>query len=62
MGGIIPQQDIPGLMEKGVSGVFGPGTPLEEVTEFTFEQVAMAKAEKMAEQAMSDMANKASNI
>ena len=23
LGGIIPQQDIPGLMEKGVSGVFG---------------------------------------
>ena len=40
LGGIIPQQDIPGLMEKGVSGVFGPGTPLDEVTEFTFEQVA----------------------
>ena len=62
LGGIIPQQDIPGLMEKGVSGVFGPGTPLDEVTEFTFEQVALAKAEEMAEQALSDMANKASNI
>lgn len=62
LGGIIPQQDIPGLMEKGVSGVFGPGTPLDEVTEFTFEQVALAKAEDMAEQALTDMANKASNI
>ena len=28
LGGIIPQQDIPALMEKGVSGVFGPGTPI----------------------------------
>ena len=46
LGGIIPQQDIPGLMEKGV----------------TFEQVALAKAEDMAEQALTDMANKASNI
>ena len=62
LGGIIPQQDIPGLMEKGVSGVFGTGTPLDEVTEFTFEQVALAKAEDMAEQALTDMANKASNI
>ena len=62
LGGIIPQQDIPGLMEKGVSGVLGPGTRLDEVTEFTFEQVALAKAEEMAEQALSDMANKASNI
>ncbi len=62
LGGIIPQQDIPGLMEKGVSGVFGPGTRLDEGTEFTFEQGALAKAEEMAEQALSDMANKASNI
>ena len=62
LGGIIPQQDIPGLMEKGVSGVFGPGTPLSEVTEFTFEQVALAKVEDMAEQALTDMAKKASNI
>lgn len=62
LGGIIPQQDIPSLMEKGVSGVFGPGTPLDEVTEFTFEQVALAKVEDMAEQALTDMAKKASNI
>ena len=51
LGGIIPQQDIPALMEKGVSGVFGPGTPLDEVVDFTFEQIAMAKAEELAENA-----------
>ncbi|OUO95005.1 cobalamin B12-binding domain-containing protein [Cloacibacillus sp. An23] len=62
LGGIIPQQDIPALMEKGVSGVFGPGTPLDEVVDFTFEQVAMAKAEELAENAAQDMTNKASNI
>lgn len=62
LGGIIPQQDIPALMEKGVSGVFGPGTPLHEVVDFTFEQVAMAKAEELAETAAEDMTNRASNI
>ncbi len=30
LGGIIPQQDNPGLMAMGVNGIFGPGTPLEE--------------------------------
>ncbi len=62
LGGIIPQQDIPALMEKGVSGVFGPGTALDDVVNFTFEQVAMAKAEELAEPAAQDMANRASNI
>ena len=62
LGGIIPQQDIPALMEKGVSGVFGPGTPLDEVVDFTFEQIAMAKAEDLAENAAQDMTNRASNI
>ena len=62
LGGIIPQQDIPALMEKGVSGVFGPGTPLDEVVDFTFEQRARAKAEDLAENAAQDMTNRASNI
>lgn len=62
LGGIIPQQDIPALMEKGVSGVFGPGTSLDEVVDFTFEQIAMAKAEELAENAAQDMTNRASNI
>ena len=62
LGGIIPQQDIPALMEKGVSGVFGPGTSLDEVVDFTFEQIAMAKAEELAENAARDMTNRASNI
>ena len=62
LGGIIPQQDVPGLMEKGVAGVFGPGTPLDEVTDFAFEQVAMKKAEKLVEQMGSEMGSKSSNI
>lgn len=62
LGGIIPQQDIPALMEKGVAGVFGPGTPLDEVVDFTFEQVALTKVEELAQLAANDITNKASNI
>ena len=31
IGGIIPSDEIPRLKEMGVSGVFGPGSPVEEV-------------------------------
>ena len=30
-GGIIPQRDIPKLKDAGIAGVFGPGTPLEQI-------------------------------
>jgi len=33
-GGNIPKEDVPFLLEKGVSAVFGPGTPLKEVANF----------------------------
>ena len=33
-GGIIPQEDIPKLKEAGISAVFGPGTPLEDIIKF----------------------------
>jgi methylmalonyl-CoA mutase, C-terminal domain len=38
-GGIIPQEDIQLLKEKGISAVFGPGTQIEEVAEFIRENV-----------------------
>ena len=38
-GGIIPQEDIPLLKEKGISAVFGPGTQIEEVAQFIRENV-----------------------
>ena len=38
-GGIIPEEDVPGLKEAGVNGVFGPGTPLEEIVNFIKENV-----------------------
>jgi methylmalonyl-CoA mutase C-terminal domain/subunit len=62
VGGIIPQQDIPKLMEMGVSGVFGPGTPLRDVTEFAFERVIVKKAEKLVDEMGTRMTERSSNI
>lgn len=31
-GGIIPAKDVPGLKEAGFSEIFGPGTPVAEIT------------------------------
>jgi len=33
-GGIIPETDIPGLLDAGVSAIFTPGTPTSETVEF----------------------------
>ncbi|MDG6225676.1 MAG: cobalamin B12-binding domain-containing protein [Candidatus Thermoplasmatota archaeon] len=33
-GGIIPEEDVTPLKEAGIRGVFGPGTPLEDIIEF----------------------------
>jgi len=37
IGGIIPDQDIPGLKQAGVAGSFLPGTPMSEIVEFIRE-------------------------
>jgi methylmalonyl-CoA mutase C-terminal domain/subunit len=37
VGGTIPQQDISFLKEAGVSGIFGPGTPMESIIAFIRE-------------------------
>ena len=34
VGGIVPEADVPKLLQMGVSRVFGPGTPLEEIVNF----------------------------
>lgn len=34
VGGIIPETDVPRLMEMGVAKVFGPGTPLPDIVAF----------------------------
>jgi len=33
-GGIIPKEDIPFLLEKGISAVFGPGTTIKTIAEY----------------------------
>lgn len=38
-GGIIPEDDIPGLKEEGIAEVFGPGTPLGEIVEYIRSRV-----------------------
>lgn len=38
-GGIIPDEDTKALLEEGVAGIFGPGTPLDEIVEFVKENV-----------------------
>ncbi len=43
VGGIIPEDDIPMLNEHGVKGIFGPGTPTDEIVEFIREN-AQARA------------------
>lgn len=34
LGGTVPLDDIPKLKEKGISEVFGPGTPLKKIIKF----------------------------
>ena len=38
-GGIIPEHDIPKLKKEGVKGVFGPGTPCDEIVDFIKKNV-----------------------
>jgi methylmalonyl-CoA mutase C-terminal domain/subunit len=39
-GGIIPDDDVAGLNEMGVTGIFGPGTRTDEIVGFIRENVA----------------------
>ena len=39
VGGIIPDDDRPALEKMGVRGIFGPGTPTEEIVEFIRKEV-----------------------
>ena len=38
-GGIISQDDVPSLKEKGIKGIFGPGTAIKEIAKFIRENV-----------------------
>jgi methylmalonyl-CoA mutase, C-terminal domain len=39
LGGIVPHDDIPALLEAGVAGVFGPGTSTEAIVRAIREKV-----------------------
>ncbi|HEY5896263.1 MAG TPA: cobalamin B12-binding domain-containing protein [Burkholderiales bacterium] len=41
-GGIVPQEDIPALMEKGVSRVFLSGTSIAEIVDYLMQETAHA--------------------
>ena len=38
-GGIIPDEDVPLLKEAGVHGIFGPGTPIDDIVKFIREHI-----------------------
>ena len=39
VGGIIPDEDVPALQAMGVRGVFGPGTPTDQIVSFIHENI-----------------------
>ena len=39
VGGIIPDEDVPALNGMGIKGVFGPGTPTDEIVAFVRDNV-----------------------
>ncbi len=39
-GGIIPDEDVPALNEMGIKGIFGPGTPTDQIVDFIRESIA----------------------
>lgn len=44
VGGIIPDDDVPRLNAIGVKGIFGPGTPTQEIITFIRQAVAERKS------------------
>lgn len=40
LGGIIPEEDIPALMQAGVRRVFGPGTPVQLAVQSIQEEIS----------------------
>ncbi len=43
-GGIIPEEDHPALHQMGIKGIFGPGTPTNEIAEFIKNAIAEKKS------------------
>jgi len=45
VGGIIPDEDVPRLMELGVTGIYGPGASTEKIIEAIRQALASTPAE-----------------
>lgn len=45
LGGIIPNDDVPVLRELGVTGIFGPGTNVNEIIDFIWQSVGQRPSE-----------------
>ncbi len=45
-GGVIPDKDIPGLLDAGAGAVFGPGTPTSACVKWLEEAVAKKRAKE----------------
>jgi methylmalonyl-CoA mutase C-terminal domain/subunit len=44
-GGVIPDADIPGLLEAGISSIFTPGASLDEIAAWVEENIPMRGTE-----------------
>ena len=42
-GGVIPEEDIPGLKEAGIKEIFPPGTSISEIIDWTKEHCSPAR-------------------
>jgi len=40
IGGIIPDEDVPALKERGIADFFGPGTTTDEIVRYIQEKIA----------------------
>jgi methylmalonyl-CoA mutase C-terminal domain/subunit len=40
-GGIIPEDDVPNLKEAGIRSIFLPGTPIDEIVDWTLNNVRL---------------------
>ena len=45
-GGIIPKKDVPKLKEAGIVQIFGPGTPIDEISNFIKTNLAERSNDK----------------
>ncbi|PZN06425.1 MAG: methylmalonyl-CoA mutase [Bacillota bacterium] len=45
VGGVIPAEDVPGLLAAGVSRVFGPGSNTDDIVAYTREQVRLRRGD-----------------